>query len=103
MHITMDSISNLLNKCDVVYTSSVTSAAIDAYCANVPVISVLNPQTLNMSPLRMVEGVEFINRADELVNAIKNIKNNNYNKIEPEDVFWLDPKLSMWKNLLNLR
>jgi hypothetical protein len=37
------------------------------------------------------------------VNAIKNIKNNNYNKIEPEDVFWLDPKLSMWKNLLNLR
>mgnify|MGYP003996621461 FL=1 len=99
----MDSISNLLNKCDVVYTSSVTSAAIDAYCANVPVISVLNPQPLNMSPLRMVEGVEFINRADELVNAIKNIKNNNYNKIEPEDVFWLDPKLSMWKNLLNLR
>ena len=103
MHITMESISKLLYKCDVVYTSSVTSAAIDAYCANVPVISVLNPQTLNMSPLRMVEGVEFINRADELVNAIKNIKNNNYNKIEPEDVFWLDPKLSMWKNLLNLR
>ena len=102
MHITTDSISNLLYKCDVVYTSTLTSAAIDAYCANVPVISALNPQALNLSPLKMVEGVEFISGADELVNAIKNIKNNNYNKNDPEDIFWLDPKLSRWKNLLNL-
>ena len=102
MEVTVDSISSLLSKCTVAYTSNVTSAAIDAYCANVPVISALNPQTLNMSPLRGIEGVEFVSNAGELVNAIKKIKTNHHNKTVPENIFWLDPKLPMWKNLLDV-
>jgi len=102
MEVTMDSISGLLPKCNIAYTSNVTSAAIDAYCANVPVISALNSQTLNMSPLMGVEGVEFVSRADELVKAIEKIETGQKNnRKSPKDVFWLDPKLPMWKNLLN--
>lgn len=101
MEVTMDSISSLLDQCNIVYTSNVTSAAIDAYCANVHVISALNPKTLNMSPLMGVEGVEFVSRVDELVKAIEKIEiEQKNNKKSPEDVFWLDPKLAMWKNLL---
>ena len=100
MDVTMGSISNLLPKCNVAYTSNVTSAAIDAYCTNVPVISVLNPQTLNMSTLMGVDEVCFISTANELLNAIKKIKKNKYHKIEPEDIFWLDPTLVKWKKLL---
>jgi surface carbohydrate biosynthesis protein (TIGR04326 family) len=101
MDVTMDSISSLLPKCNIAYTSNVTSAAIDAYCTNVPVISALNPETLNMSPLMGVEGVEFVRGADELVKAIEKIETENNNKKSLDDVFWLDPKLSMWKEILN--
>ena len=102
MEVTMDSISSLLSKCTVAYTTSVTSAAIDAYCANVPVISALNPQTLNMSPLRGIEGVEFVSNAGELVNAINKIKTNKHNKVKPEDFFFLDTSIQKWKNLLDI-
>jgi surface carbohydrate biosynthesis protein (TIGR04326 family) len=102
MEVTMDFISSLLPKCNIAYTSNATSAAIDAYCANVPVISVLNPQTLNMSLLMGFEGVEFASNADELVNAINNISANKFSKIEPENIFWVDQKLSMWKRLLGI-
>jgi len=102
MEITMDSISSLLPKCNIAYTSNVTSAAIDAYCTCIPVISVLNPQTLNMSPLMGFEGVEFASNADELVNAINTIKiGQKNNKKCQDDVFWLDSKLPMWKEILN--
>jgi len=102
MEITMDSISSLSPKCNIAYTSNVTSAAIDAYCACIPVISVLNPQTLNMSPLMGFEGVEFASNADELVNAINTIKiGQKNNKKCQDDVFWLDSKLPMWKEILN--
>ena len=98
----MESISTLLLKSNIAFTSNVTSAAIDAYCANVPVISALNPQTLNMSPLMGVEGVEFVNNASEFVNAVEKLKSVNKNKIKPEDIFWLDPSLSRWKEILKL-
>ena len=48
-----------------------------------------------------VEGVKFVSRADELVNAIKNIKNNHYNKNDLEDIFWLDSDLLRWKKILS--
>lgn len=101
MDVTMDSIPSLLSKCNIAYTSNVTSAALDAYCANVPVISILNPRTLNMSPLLGVDGVEFVSGAGELINAIVKIKSGEKNnKINSEDIFWLEPKLPMWRNLL---
>ena len=49
-------LSDLLGHYDVVYTSSVTSAAVDAYSAGLQVISFVDPTTLNLSPLRRVRG-----------------------------------------------
>jgi surface carbohydrate biosynthesis protein (TIGR04326 family) len=99
MEVTNDSISGLLPKCNIAYTSNVTSAAIEAYCANVPVISALDPQMLNMSPLLGIDGVDFISSPAELVSAINKNKIG-IKRIEPEEIFWLNPTLAKWKKLL---
>ena len=42
----------LLKMCDMVYSGPTTSAAIDAYCFELPIVTQLDGKTLNMSLLR---------------------------------------------------
>lgn len=100
MKISMDPLRTLLKKCHVAYTSNLTSAAIDAYCVGLPVISCINPNSLNMSPLRSYGEVDFISTEDELVNALKKIVSKPRKNIDPTSFFWLDHDLSRWKKLL---
>jgi surface carbohydrate biosynthesis protein (TIGR04326 family) len=100
MDVTMDSISSLLTKCNIAYSSNATSAAIDAYCFNLPVISALNPQTLNMSPLMGVKNVQFVKNSDELAKSIEKVMMTKGDNVKPDNVFWLDSNLCMWKKLL---
>jgi len=100
MKISMDPLRTLLKKCHVAYTSNLTSAAIDAYCVGLPVISCINPNSLNMSPLRSYGEVDFISTEDELVNALKKIFSKPRKNIDPTSFFWLDHDLSRWKKLL---
>ena len=97
MTVTMDPVSSLLTKCDVAYSSSLTAASLDAYCVGVPVISVLDPSQLNMSPLRGCVGVVFVSTAEELAIALKDRK-----PLNPDQntFFRLDPKLASWRRLL---
>ena len=97
MTVTMDPVSSLLTKCDVAYSSSLTAASLDAYCVGVPVISVLDPSQLNMSPLRGCVGVVFVSTAEELAIALKDRKPLNPDK---NNFFKLDPKLASWRRLL---
>ncbi len=91
-------IKELLMISDVVYSSLITSAAIDAYCAGLPVITLLDGKTLNMSPLRGVKGVYFVKNSEDLSSAI--------NTIEATDLdqkgyyFYLDPGLPRWHKWL---
>ena len=101
MEVTNDPISKLLERCDAVYTSSGTSAAIDAYCANIPIISVLNPQTLNLSPLLDMKGIQFVYNSNQFIDSIENLKDETIYAFNQKDIFWLDTKLSMWKSVLN--
>ena len=98
MNLTNDSIANLLPQCNIAYTSNVTSAALDAYCANIPVISVLNPETLNMSPLIGINGIKFIRNSEELINSIYQLSSNP--TIKRDNIFWLNSDLPMWKNII---
>ena len=99
MNLTNDSMANLLPQCNIAYTSNVTSAALDAYCANIPVISVLNPETLNMSPLIGINGIKFIRNSEELINSIYQLSANP--TIKRDNIFWLNSDLPMWKNIIN--
>lgn len=95
----MEPVANLLAECDVAYTSAVTSAAVDAYCAGVPVISVSDATTLNLSPLRGCEGVFFAHTPDELVRALRLIISAPHKSSTRRDFFSIDKKLPRWQEL----
>lgn len=100
LEVTMDAVSKLLADCDVAYSSSTTSAAVDAYCAGVPVVSVLDPNTLNMSPLRGREGVLFASTPKELAEALVTATSYTHPVPGQRDFFTLDTELPRWRKLL---
>ena len=100
MRVTMDPIEQLLLNCDVAYTSDMTSAAVDAYCSGVPVVSVLDPTLLNLSPLRGCSGVDFASTPEELISAFLRVQLKPPIAVHNNDFFTLDSELPRWKKLL---
>jgi surface carbohydrate biosynthesis protein (TIGR04326 family) len=95
-----ESLASLLAKCDIVFASAVTSAAVDAYCAGVPVVSVLDPSTLNMSPLRGYPDTFYASTPVELIRALEVIRSSHLATQIQANVFTLDRELSLWRKLL---
>ncbi len=98
--ITNDPIPTLIDHCSLVYTSSTTSAAVDAYCAGKPVVTVLDPKRLNLSPLKGSEGVSFVSSPDALAAVLNRMGQMKEVTGQGKDYFYLDPNLSRWKRLL---
>lgn len=101
LQITASPLPELLGDCDVVYTSNLTSAAVDAYCAGVPVVSVLDGEAFNMSPLRGLPGVAYVTGPGELVHALGHVRDRN--EAMNQAYFCLDNQLPRWRRLLGLR
>lgn len=95
-----EALKDLLGGCDLVYSSPVTSAAVDAYCFGVPVITALDPDALNLSPLRNCDGVYFVSTSAELSEALHSITSRNFGSYEKKEFFTLDSELPRWKKLL---
>jgi surface carbohydrate biosynthesis protein (TIGR04326 family) len=91
-------LKDLLGNCDVAYTGNVTSAAVDAYGAGIPVISMLDGRSFNLSPLRGLPGVIFVTNPAELAKAICRSLEKQAEK--PEVLFCLDRQLPRWQQLL---
>ena len=91
-------IGELMKRSHVVYSSLITSAGVDAYCAGLPVISLLDGKTLNVSPLRGSEGVYFVSNSQDLAKAINNAKTTNSD--QRMKYFYLDSGLPRWHNWL---
>lgn len=100
MTVTMSPIFTLLPDCDVAYASAVTSAAVDAYCAGVPVVAVLDPNTLNLSPLRGCEGAFSASTPEELVHALISAVSTPRSADTKQIFFTLDLALPRWRKLL---
>jgi len=96
----MEPLSTLLAKCDIAYSSSLTAAAVDAYCAGVPIISVLDPSKLNMSPLIGYEDVTFVSSPEELAAVLNKIDDIKEIQEQGKDYFYLEAKLPRWRELL---
>ena len=101
MKITMEPIFKLLDYCDVVYTGRYTSAAVDAYCMGKKVITVLDQNSLNLSPLRGFSDVSFISTAKELADALNNMENIKNVNGQGDNYFHLDKHLPRWRKLLS--
>ncbi len=98
--LTMEPLANLLGDCDVAYTSSVTAAAVDAYCAGVLVISVADPASMNLSPLRGLPNAQFVSSADELISAINLFFTTEKRERIVKRFFNLDNRLNLWRSIL---
>lgn len=98
--VVMDPIVKLLVKCDIAYCGAVTSAAVDAYCAGVPVISVLDPNALNLSPLRGCLDVHFVRTPSELTKAIYSTLSAPNSQAIDKRYFTIDKELPRWRKLL---
>ena len=59
-------LKQVIEEYQVVYASSTTSAAIDAYCSGIPVVALIDGTQLNLSPLRGLKGVKFVINGKQL-------------------------------------
>lgn len=100
LKITDAPLTNLFMDCDVVFTSNITSAALDAYCSGIPVIQMLDGTTFNMSPLRGLKGGVYVRNPNELTKALYNSQY--CERVEAEPYFYLDEELPRWKELLDM-
>ena len=77
-----------------------TSAAVDAYSWGVPVVSVLDGEALNISPLRGNPSVRYVTNAEDLAAALRTACGDI--AAGREEFFYLDRKLPRWRRLLEL-
>lgn len=99
--IVTEPIITLLAECDVAYTSANTAAAVDAYCAGLPVVSVLDPSTLNLSPLRGYVGMYYASTPEELIQAFNSALTSPRADVTRAGLFTIDSRLPRWRQLLN--
>jgi surface carbohydrate biosynthesis protein (TIGR04326 family) len=100
MKITNTPVEQLLKDCDMAYTGVMTSAAVDAYCYGIPVISLLDPTQLNLHPLRGELGVWFVTTPEELARAIGAVGKVEVNLNNEFDYFYLDDDLQYWHEII---
>jgi surface carbohydrate biosynthesis protein (TIGR04326 family) len=100
LHMTNAPLLELLDDCDVAYTGNITAAALDSHVAGVPVVSVLDGDTFNMSPLRGMEGAVYITNPAELADALRIARSRK--RMAAVSYFCLDRGLPRWRKLLNL-
>jgi surface carbohydrate biosynthesis protein (TIGR04326 family) len=96
---TTEPLSTLVKKFDFVFTSNISSAAVDVYFTNVALIQHLDGEYFNMSPLKGLNDVHFISSSKEMLAILNNelIKS----RLDIGDYFYLNDELIKWKAILN--
>jgi len=93
-----DNLSILLPNCDVVFANNISSTTVDAYCAGIPVVRMLDGVSLNMSPLRGCSAGATVTSPDQLAETL--IKITQFTPDRPEPYFFLNQALPRWQVLL---
>lgn len=102
MKIVSDPLGKIMKHYDFAFTSSTTSAAVDAYLNGLPVVVMLDNKELNMSPLRAQPGVHFVSTHEELAKALLCINHYTNDSSLRNEFFFLDSDLPRWRKLLGL-
>jgi surface carbohydrate biosynthesis protein (TIGR04326 family) len=91
----------LLNNCDLAFASNITSAAVDAYCLNIPLIQILDQGRFNTSPVKDMKNVKFVSTPYQFIDAINSLDFINLKL--PSKYFFIDKNLSRWLDLLKIK
>lgn len=100
LQVTNAPLDELFADCSVVFTSNITSVAVDAYCAGLPVIQMLDGGAFNMSPLRGLDAAVYVTNPSELAEALRSAAQRG--AASAACYFLLDPDLPRWRHLLGL-
>ncbi len=92
-------LSELFTLCSIVIAPSASTGALEAYCANKLVISILEPSTLNLTPLRGVEDAMFAKNRNELAKILMATPQVKFG--DRQQLFFIDANLSRWSRALN--
>jgi surface carbohydrate biosynthesis protein (TIGR04326 family) len=101
LELTEDPLGQLLPYFQIVITSIYTAAVLDVHSVGLPIITILDDNDFNTSPLYGVKGINFLSTSVELKVALMRYSTKSSNK-STEELFWLDPELPRWKDLLGL-
>jgi surface carbohydrate biosynthesis protein (TIGR04326 family) len=85
---------------DVIFTSNITSVAVDAYCSGFPVVQILDGSDFNLSPLKGLKGVVYVTDPKDLADALLDTRQRE--SLEFEKYFYLDSDLPRWQKLLGV-
>lgn len=85
---------------DVIFTSNITSVAVDAYCSGFPVVQMLDGSDFNLSPLKGLKGVVYVTDPKDLADALLDTRQ--CESLEFETYFYLDSDLPRWQKLLGV-
>jgi surface carbohydrate biosynthesis protein (TIGR04326 family) len=102
LEIAVQPLASIVSSFDVAFSSNLTSAAVDAYLAGLPVVVMLDDEQLNLSPLRGQPGVRFVSQPRELADALQAPRSACPVDAERADFFFLDQQLSRWKQLIGI-
>lgn len=100
LEVVKNALGEILGDFDVVYSSNLTSAGIDAYLAGLPVVVMLEETELNLSPLRGQPGVRFVSTPEELGEALQTAGQGSAATPNRNEFFFLDPELPRWREVL---
>ena len=91
-------LSELFDLCSIVIAPSASTSALEAYCANKLVVSILDPSTLNFTPLRGVENAMFAKNRNELAKILRSTPKVSLS--DRQQLFYTDSNLSRWNQAL---
>jgi surface carbohydrate biosynthesis protein (TIGR04326 family) len=100
LEITKKPLEDIVKDFDIVFASNTTTASLDCFLMRKKVVIFLDSNNLNFSPLRNVDGVEFVSNLDELYLAIKN-EIDFAGKVEKSNFFWIDLEMQKWKKIIS--
>ena len=92
-------LSELFELCSIVIAPSASTGALEAYCANKLVVSILDPSTLNFTPLRGIEDAMFAKDHNELAKIL--MATPKVMSRDRQQLFFADANLSRWGRALS--
>ncbi len=101
LKVVTESLGEIMHEYDIAYSSNMTSGAVDAYLAGLPVVVMLEEEELNFSPLRGQSGVHFVSTPEQLATALKTGGQHQVKYRDHNEFFFLDPELSRWRGLFS--
>jgi surface carbohydrate biosynthesis protein (TIGR04326 family) len=100
MDVVTEPLPRIIGRFDLAYCSNMTSGAVDAFLAGIPVLVALMEDELNYSPLRGHAGVRFVATARELASELDQAGAGACGAYARRNFFYLDAEFPRWRKLL---